>query len=349
MTNLKSKNDENLNIQKTNLEYSHQLTKSNFGQSIVFDWLDGISNASKNEQFNIVEVKFKGNRKEFYLNSKNLNLIQENIVVVQAIKGYEIGNISLTGELVRLQMKKKNIQIVDVLKKIDRIATEIDYINWKKAKDLDTSTMYKSRVLAKNLNLKMKICDVEYQGDLSAATFYYTSESRVDFRELILILAKTFNIKIIMRQISLIEEFRRLGGIGTCGREYCFSSWRTYKKNSNKKWSEFKCCLIDDNKISRPSSNKLDFKNIQTLNGLAKIVKKDIDRKIIWFGYSNDDNLIPLKFERVIELQRLIIEGMIIKDLMDEAYVVDNFEKIKINNYGSALTEESITRFDRKK
>ena len=317
-------------------------------KSNVYDWLAGITNSPDDKPFNIIEVKFKGATKEFFVNSENLDLKQEDIVIVQATTGHDIGIVSLTGELVRLQMKKKDIRINEVVYKIYRKATLIDCKKWQKSKDLENNTMLKSRVLAKELNLKMKICDVAYQGDLSSATFYYTAENRIDFRGLIVVLAKTFNVKIIMRQISSIEEIRRLNGVGTCGREYCFSSWQTYKKSNNKLWSEFKCCLIEEPKTGKSLSKNNDFESIDTIKGIARLQKKDVEKRIIWYSYPNDNRLIPLTIERVKELQMLIKEGMILKDLMDEAVAIEKYEKIKILNYSNAMGEDSITRFDNK-
>jgi cell fate regulator YaaT (PSP1 superfamily) len=317
-------------------------------KSNVYDWLAGITNSSEEEPFNIVEVKFKGARKEFYINSENLNLKQEDTVVVQATTGDDTGIVSLTGELVRLQMKKKDVRIDEVVFKIYRKATSIDYKKWQDSKELETNTMYKSRILANDLSLKMKICDVAYQGDLSSATFYYTAENRIDFRALILVLAKTFNVKIIMRQISPIEETRRLGGVGTCGREYCFSSWQTYKLSKSKKWSEFKCCLTEDPKTVKSSSINNDFESINTLKGIARIQKTDVEKKIIWYTYPNENRLIPVTIERVKELQMLIKEGMILKDLLDESETIEKYEKTKTPNYSNVIREDSITRFDKK-
>jgi cell fate regulator YaaT (PSP1 superfamily) len=340
--------DKNSNTSKTNLEKRNILPKITHTQLKVYDWLAGITNSSDPLPFNIVEVKFKGSRKEFYLNSDNLNIKQEDIVVVQASSGHDIGIVSLTGELVRLQMKKKDIRIENVMYEIYRKADLIDCNKWKESKELESDTMYKSRILANDLSLRMKICDVAYQGDLSRATFYYTAENRVDFRVLILVLAKTFNIKIVMRQISQIEEIRRLGGVGTCGREYCFSLWQSYKKSNKNQWSEFKCCLIDEPKIGKTLSRNIDFENIQTQKGIARMKKKDIDKKIIWYSYPNDDHLIPLTIVRVNELQMLIKEGMPLMDLNDEAVVIEKFGKTNAINYSNTIGEDSITRFDKK-
>lgn len=319
-----------------------------YQKSNVYDWLAGITNSSEEKPFNIVEVKFKGARKEFYINSENINLKQEDTVIVQATTGHDTGIVSLTGELVRLQMKKKDVRINEIVFKIYRKATSIDCKKREDSIELENKAMYKSRTLANDLSLKMKICDVAYQGDLSSATFYYTAENRIDFRELIVVLAQTFSVKIIMRQISQIEEIRRLGGVGSCGREYCFSSWQTYKKSNNKQWSEFKCCLIEEPKTGKSSSKNNDFESINTLKGIARIQKTDVEKKIIWYTYPNENRLIPVTIERVKELKMLIKEGMILKDLLDEAETIEKYKKTKTPNYSNVIREDSIKRFDRK-
>jgi cell fate regulator YaaT (PSP1 superfamily) len=221
-----------------------------YSQLNVYDWLANIPLPLHQQKFNIVEIKFKGGRKDFYSNTNNINLKNTDIVVVQTFGGYDIGHVSLTGELVRLQLKKYRVNIDGISKKIYRKATAVDVEKWKTAKGLESKTMVKARLLAKDLDMKMKICDVDYQGDNTKATFYYTADKRVDFRELILVMAASFHIKIEMRQISVLEEASRLGGIGTCGREFCFSAWLTdyntgaRSRSKPKQWSEFKCCLI---------------------------------------------------------------------------------------------------------
>ena len=324
----------------------------------VYDWLANIPMPSNSKPFNIIEIKFKGARKDFYLNSGNIYLKKADIVVVEAIGGHDIGHVSLTGELVRLQLKKHNIQTDDVIKKIYRKATPEDIDKWKTAKGMESETMYKARILAKDLGLKMKICDVDYQGDQTKATFYYTAERRVDFRELIVAMAKTFRIRIVMRQISVLEEASRLGGIGPCGREFCYSTWLTdfrtasisSTRNNDKQWTEFKCCLTKDQKNYRASLKDSDLNSIQTLKGTAILQKTDVEKKIMWFSYLNDSDLIPVKIERVKEIQTLIQEGMTLKDLMEEAAVIEKPNSSKVLDYVNLLGQYSITRFeDRKK
>jgi cell fate regulator YaaT (PSP1 superfamily) len=324
-----------------------------YSQLNVYDWLANIPLPPNQQTFNIVEIKFKGGRKDFYLKPENISLKQTDIVVVETIGGYDVGQVSLTGELVRLQLKKHHILTEEGIKKIYRKTTPDDIEKWKAAKDLESETMYKARILAKNLGLKMKICDVDYQGDNTKATFYYTAEKRVDFRELILVMASTFHIKIVMRQISLLEEAARLGGIGTCGREFCHSTWLTdfntrtklYGRNKGEKWTEFKCCLMEDRE-NKSLSKDNDLNRIKTLKGIASLQKTDIEKKIMWFSYPNEDDLIPIKTTRVKEIQTLIKKGMILKDLKEEVEAI--IEETVIDNvvgYVNVVGQDSITRF----
>lgn len=218
-----------------------------YNQLNVYDWLSNISLSQLGCEHNLVEVKFKGGRKDFFINQENLNLKKDDLVVVEAETGYDIGHVSLTGELVRLQLKNKNIEVSSIEKKIQRELTNIDIIKWEESKNLEDDTMLKARLIAKELGLIMKICDVDYQGDQSKATFYYTAYGRIDFRELVKVLAIEFKIKIAMRQINVFEEARRIGGIGMCGREYCYSTWlsnvKKHKNTLKNQNSHFKCCM----------------------------------------------------------------------------------------------------------
>ena len=329
-----------------------------YSQLNVYDWLANIPLPPNYQPFNIIEIKFKGARKDFYLNPENIYLKKADIVVVETMGGHDIGHVSLTGELVRLQLKKHNIRTEEVIKKIYRKATPRDIEKWKTAKGLESETMYKARVLAKALCLKMKICDVDYQGDKTKATFYYTAESRVDFRSLILVMATTFHVKIVMRQINLLEEAARLGGIGKCGREFCYSAWLTdfknsatlYGRNKGKQWSEFKCCLIEDRENNKSPLKDSDLNSIKTLKGIAHLQKTDIEKKIMWFSYLNEDYLIPVKMSRVKEIKTLIKEGMILKDLMEEAAAIIEEPVIdKVLDYVNVVGQDSITRFEKKR
>jgi len=182
---------------------------------------------STDQPFDWVEVRFKNGRKEFYHNANGLPLQLGDAVAVEAHSGHDVGNVSITGELVKLQMNKKNFKIEDqeLVLKMYRKASEKDLEIWASARGLENDAMMRSRDVAQRLGLKMKISDVEYQGDGSKATFYYTADERVDFRQLIRELAQLFSVRIEMRQIGARQEAGRLGGIGSCGRELCCSTW----------------------------------------------------------------------------------------------------------------------------
>ena len=194
----------------------------------VYDWLANVALPGGQKPYDIVEIRFKNSRKAFYRNTKSLSLQVGDVVVVEASPGFDVGVISVVGELARIQVGKKEPGFKESeARKITRIANQEDIDNWVKARDLEKDVMYSSRTLAVNLGLEMKISDVEYQGDLSKATFYYTAEGRVDFRQLIKDMADAFKIRVEMRQIGARQEASRLGAIGSCGRELCCSTWLT--------------------------------------------------------------------------------------------------------------------------
>ena len=229
-------------------------------KSDVYDWMADIVMPPGHKVCNIIEIKFKGFRKEFYLNDQKTYFKNGELVVVEGnMGGYDVGHVSLTGELVHMQLKKKNVHTEDVVKKIYRRATPADVSKWNLAKEMELDTLCKARVLAKELGLSMKLSDVDYQGDKSKATFYYTAEGRVDFRELIKHLSETFQIRIEMRQIGLREEASRIGGVGPCGSYFCCHTWpmdvktdspwasRDKKKYQHKRQdNKFECYFTDD-------------------------------------------------------------------------------------------------------
>ena len=243
-------------------------------QSDVYDWLADIVMPSDYKVCNIIEIKFKGSRKEFYLTLQNTYFKSGELVVVEGnMGGYDVGHVSLTGELVYIQLKKKNVRTEDVVKKIYRRANPNDVTNWKLAKEMELTTLYKARGLAKEHGLSMKLTDVDYQGDKSKATFYYTAEGRVDYRELIKHLSKAFHIRVEMRQIGLREEVNRLGTIGPCGSYFCCHTWPTdfktgspwvsrYKKNSQYKRQDDKFeCYINDERENKQLIKSDDLKD----------------------------------------------------------------------------------------
>lgn len=203
------------------------LTKASVGrqdkQLNTYDWLAGIPGNA--ESTDLVEVQFKNTRKGYYHNVNNLDLKKGDVVAVEASPGHDIGVVTLTGRLVKHQIKKANLKSADEIKRIYRLAKPVDIDKYKEAKSLEHSTMIQSRQIAKDLNLKMKIGDVEYQGDGNKAIFYYIADERVDFRQLIKVLADAFHVRIEMKQIGARQEAGRIGGTGPCGRELCCATW----------------------------------------------------------------------------------------------------------------------------
>jgi cell fate regulator YaaT (PSP1 superfamily) len=334
----------------------------------VYDWLAHMDMPANYKAFNIIEVKFKGSRKEFFLNTDNLYLEAGELVAVEASTGgYDIGHVSLTGELVRMQLKKRHVRIEDVVKKIYRKATPADVDKWKVAKETEFTTMHKARVLAKDLGLAMKLSDVDYQGDKTKATFYYTAEGRVDFRELIKKMAETFRIRIEMRQIGMRQEASRLGGIGSCGRELCCSTWLTDFKTVSTSAARYqnlslntlklagqcgklKCCLNYELDTYMDALKDIPEKvdRLETGKGMARLQKTDIFKKLMWFSYPNDENWIPLEISRVKAIQQLNRNGEKPDDLKDEAVDIEKPVVAKVLDYENVVGQDSLTRLDDK-
>ena len=293
----------------------------------VFDWLSNMDLPAI-DIFDVVEVRFKGGNKQFFRNTKDLDLTTGDAVVVDVPNGHHIGYVSLQGELVRLQMQKKKVPNDDNLRKIYRIATTQDLDSLESVKKREMPTLYRTRQIIQDLRLSMKLSDVEYQADGNKATFYYSADSRVDFRELIKMLAAEFRVRIEMRQISLREEAGRLGGIGSCGRELCCSTWLSnfrsvstsaarYQKlslNPSKlsgQCGRLKCCL--NYELDTYLDALKDIPDIRrpliTKKGEAFLQKTDIFRKTMWFAYRGENNWIPVAAERVREVIRLNKQG----------------------------------------
>ena len=194
----------------------------------VYDWLSDMEFPPGHIPFNIIEVQFKGTRKEYFRNTDGYILKAGDVVAVEGNPGHDIGTVTMTGELVKLQLKKRGFESgAAEIKQLYRPAKQGDIEKWEQVKQLEHESMHRARKIALHLGLKMKLSDVEYQGDGKKATFFYTAEERVDFRELIKKLHEEFKVRIDMRQIGLRQEAGRLGGIGSCGRELCCSSWMT--------------------------------------------------------------------------------------------------------------------------
>lgn len=333
----------------------------------VYDWLSHMDMPSNYKPFNIIEVRFKGSRKEFFVNENNLYMeMGEMIVVESSTNGYDIGHVSLMGELVRLQLKKQNTKEESVLKKVYRKPTPSDIEKYEAAKALEWETMHKARTLALQLGLSMKISDVDYQGDKSKATFYYTADGRVDFRELIKSMAEAFRIRIEMRQIGMRQEASRLGGIGSCGRELCCSTWLTDFKTVSTSAARYqnlslntlklagqcgklKCCLNYelDTYMDALKDIPTDINKLETIKGNAYLQKTDIFKRLMWFSFQGDDSWIPLPIDRVKEIQQQNLKGIKPEDIKDLTVTATGVkEKERTYDYENVVGQDSLTRLD---
>lgn len=330
----------------------------------VFNWLSNMSLPADIEPFNAVEVRFKNGRKHFYKTSDKFTVSMGDVVVTEAEKGFDVGIVSLTGELVRVQMQKKNEGLdTDKLPEIYRKATQKDVDTWQELSKKESEMQKRSREIAIHLGLEMKISDVEYQGDGSKVTFYYTAEGRVDFRELIKDLARAFHTRIEMKQIGFRQEAARLGGIGSCGRELCCSTWLTdfrsvstsaarYQQlalNPQKlagQCGKLKCCLnyeLDTYLEAMDFFPKLDTK-IKTVNGLAMCQKIDVFRNLMWYSYvENGMKWYEISTEKVKLMMEKNEKGELIKDLGDFAEPEEKIDRLK---FSEVATLDSLTRFD---
>lgn len=312
----------------------------------VFDWLSNMD-VSSTEQFEYIEVRFKNGRKEFYRNKEQLELHAGDAIVVDVPNGHHIGHVSLQGELVRLQMKKKGIKKKDEIRSIYRLASPKDIEKFRSVKKREEPTMYRSREIIQQQKLQMKLTDVEYQADNSKATFYYSADDRVDFRELIKVLAGEFKIRVEMRQISLRQEASRIGGIGSCGRELCCSTWLTdftsvttqaarYQNLSlnpgklSGQCGRLKCCLnyeLDTYMDALDDIPKVEGA-LLIENGKATLQKTDIFRKIMWFAYAGENTWHPLATSRVHEIIKMNKQGKqpatLLDDVAEEKETIDS-------------------------
>jgi len=334
----------------------------------VFDWLSNMSLPNGQKPFDCVEVRFKNSRKEFFRNEDDLTLSIGDVVATQAKSGHDVGVVTLCGELVRVQMKKKKVSPTDkTLPKIYRKASQRDIDIWQKCRDREEEIKKRSREIAIALKLEMKLSDVEFQGDGSKATFYYTAEDRVDFRQLIKDMARVFQIRIEMRQIGYRQEAQRLGGIGSCGRELCCSTWLTdfrsvstsaarYQQlalNPQKlagQCGKLKCCLnyeldmyLEALKDFPPQDSKL-----MTQKGLAFCQKADIFKQTLWFSYKDDPaNWHALGKDQVLEILEMNRRNE--KAVSLEEYAQENGPEEDGAVFEDVVGQDSLTRFDRPK
>jgi cell fate regulator YaaT (PSP1 superfamily) len=293
----------------------------------VFDWLSNMDMPAESK-FDIVEVRFKGGRKDFFRNTERLPLTTGDAVVVEVPNGHHLGYVSLQGELVRLQMQKKKVANDHEIKKIYRVAHQRDVEKHEEVKKRELPCLYRSREIIRQFKLDMKLSDVEFQSDNVKATFFYSAEDRVDFRELIKALASEFKVRVEMRQISLRQEAGRLGGIGVCGRELCCSTWLTDFKNVATSAARYQNLSLNPSKLSGQCGRLKCCLNYEletymealedipkvegpllTERGEATLQKTDIFRKIMWFGFREDNTWYPLNVDRVNEILLLNREG----------------------------------------
>jgi cell fate regulator YaaT (PSP1 superfamily) len=325
----------------------------------VYNWL---RNIPADREYNIFEVRFKNTRKGFYRNVNKLDLKEGDIVAVEASPGHDIGIISATGPVAELKFLRANPNVVDAktadVKKIYRIARAADIEKWQEAVALEYKTMIQSRKMATELGLNMKIGDVDFQGDKTKAIFYYIADERVDFRELIKVMAETFKIRIEMRQIGARQEAGLIGGIGPCGRELCCAQWMrnfvSVSTNSVRhqeisvnplklagQCSKLKCCLnyeLDTYLDAWDTFPKIH--QIETVNGTIFLQKTDVLKRVMYFSASGSSQIFPIPVEKV-------------KDMIDsnkkgerlELYV--DSEDGNNSEFKSAVGEDSLTRFDK--
>ena len=332
----------------------------------VFDWLANMTLPNGVEPFNCVEIRFKNGRKQFFHNPENLTLSIGDVVATEASPGHDVGVVTLTGELVRVQMKKKKVkEDSEEVLKIYRKASQRDIDVWQEARDKEDKMKVRAREIAIRLDLRMKISDIEFQGDGSKATFYYTAEERVDFRQLIKEFAREFNTRIEMRQIGFRQEAARLGGIGSCGRELCCSTWLTDFRSVNTSAARYqqlslnpqklagqcgklKCCLnyeldtyLDALKVFPKTDTKL-----YTKKGTAVCQKIDIFQGVLWYAYEGEwMNWHKLTAEQASKIVKANIAKETIASL-EEYEVLVEVEKASKTDYTNVVGQDSLTRFD---
>ena len=333
----------------------------------VFDWLANMKLPDGQAAFNFVEVRFKNGRKNYYKNEDQISLAIGDIVATQAQSGHDVGMVTLSGELVRVQMNRKRIKDVpgETLK-IYRKASQRDIDIWTKSRDREDAMKVKARQIAIRLNLKMKISDIEFQGDGSKATFYYTAEERVDFRQLIKEFSHEFRARIEMRQIGFRQEAARLGGIGSCGRELCCSTWLTdfrtvttgaarYQQlslNPQKlagQCGKLKCCLnyeLDAYLDALQDFPKTTTK-LRTEKGVGVCQKIDIFQGFVWYAYENEwmqwHKLSVADANEIISANQ---NNEPVSSLEEYANIKEKHNKL---DFGDVVGQDSLTRFDRPK
>jgi len=339
--------------------------KRGSANSTVFDWLYQID-APKSENTNLIEVQFKRDRKDFYINTENIDISSGDWVAVQGDKsGHDIGKVTMKGELVAMQIKRKNRDVEkDPIKKLYRIASENDLQKWKDAVANEDEILVKAKRIIEEHKLDMKLTDVEFQGDNSKATFYYTAEKRVDFRELIREYSRNFGVRVEMRQIGVRQEAAKIGGIGSCGRELCCSTWMTDFPSVSTSAARYQQLSINPQKISGQCGRLkccLNFEldgytealkgfpstkvQLKSKKGIAKFVKLDVFKGVLfYFNMDTPGDLLELTIENVNKIIELNKKGEIPSSF--ESFVIEI--KQKEVSFEDAMGQDNIGRFDKK-
>lgn len=296
----------------------------------VFDWLSSLPLYDSAKPYPIMEVSFnKGSRKDFYKNNTNNLLEKGDWIAVEGVGGFDIGQVSLTGELVKLQMKKYGVSENAEMKRVLRSATDEDMEHYRKSKDREPNMLTHSRVIARNHKLEMKLCEVELQADGKKATFFYTADARVDFRELIKSYAGDFKVRVEMKQIGARQESGKVGGIGSCGRELCCSTWLSDFKSVNTTAARYQNLSINQTKLSGQCGRlkcclnyELDTymdalrvfpdnaEALETIKGRATLQKRDIFKSLMWYSFSDSNKQYPLSIVRVKEILKANQQGI---------------------------------------
>ena len=297
----------------------------------VHDWLANLPFSDPNSDCRIVEISFNnGSRKDFYRNNTLQHFEKGDMVTVEGVSGFDVGMVNLSGELVRLQMKKKGVKEDNPeFKKIMRRSNDMDLQKWRESKDREKAALVRTRAILIQLNLDMKLIEVEIQADGRKATFYYTAEDRVDFRELIKILASDFKVKVEMKQIGIRQEAAKIGGIGSCGRELCCSSWLSDFKSVTTTIARYQNLTINQTKLSGQCGRlkcclnyELDTyldalqhfptnaEHLELSRGVAQLIKKDIFKNLMWYVLPDSNKQYPVPIERVKEIRAMNAKGV---------------------------------------
>ena len=297
----------------------------------VHDWLANLPFSDPESGCRIVEVSFNnGSRKDYFKNTTTYFFEKGDMIALEGVSGFDIGSVNLTGELVRLQLKKNNIKEDSAdIKKILRRANDTDLNKWKETKSREKEVMIRSRAIARQLKLEMKVAEVEIQADGRKATFFYIADDRVDFRELIKIYAGEFKVKVEMKQIGARQEAGKVGGIGSCGRELCCSTWLTDFKSVNTNAARYQNLSINQTKLSGQCGRLKcclnyeldtyldalqhfpdDCDMIEVARSRAFLVKKDIFRNLMWYTMPDSNKQYPLTIERVKKIKELNKQGI---------------------------------------